>query len=121
MGYSYYTLPDGREAGYGVEAECDHPDCHETIDRGLGYLCGRNPLGHKDAEEPGCGNYYCSKHEYDHGCSSAECGKYEGHGDGYCGLIADHEPPHRDAHDGHEFAVIEDDLVNDDGMIEVRQ
>ncbi len=59
MGYAYYTLPDGREAGYGVEAECDAPGCQVRIDRGLGYLCGRNPDGHKDAEEPGCGNYYC--------------------------------------------------------------
>lgn len=30
MGYAYYLLPDGREAGYGVEAECDADDCKAT-------------------------------------------------------------------------------------------
>ncbi len=26
-----------RHIGYGVPAICDHPDCTEEIDRGLGY------------------------------------------------------------------------------------
>jgi len=58
MGYAYYTLPDGREAGYGVEATCDAPDCSTEIDRGLAYLCGENPLG----DEYGCTGYFCDKH-----------------------------------------------------------
>lgn len=28
-----------RDIGYGVPAECDHPECTERIDRGLGYVC----------------------------------------------------------------------------------
>lgn len=68
MGYAYYTLPDGREAGYGVEAECDHPDCTEQIDRGLGYLCGNDPDGYRDDSEPGCGRYFCGQHDVDHDC-----------------------------------------------------
>lgn len=58
MGYASYTLPDGREGGYAVDAECDQDDCTEEIDRGLGYLCGRNPGGYPH----GCGNYFCSEH-----------------------------------------------------------
>lgn len=68
MGYAYYRLPDGREAGYGVEAECDHDGCTERIDRGLGYLCGSDPDGYRDPGEPGCGRYYCPRHECDHDC-----------------------------------------------------
>lgn len=119
MGYGYYVLPDGREAGYGVEAECDRPGCTTKIDRGLGYLCGRNPDGHRDAEEPGCGKYFCEAHSSSHDCTNPECGKFEGDGGGCCGLCAEHDPPHRDAHDGHTFTVTEDDLMNEDGLIEV--
>lgn len=47
-----------RDIGYGVPAYCDHPDCNELIDRGLGYVCAK--------EEPrggdGCGLYFCGKH-----------------------------------------------------------
>lgn len=64
MGYAYYTLPDGREAGYSVEATCDKPGCDAKIDRGLGYLCGREPGG----DEFGCGDYFCEDHNYDHEC-----------------------------------------------------
>jgi len=62
MGYGYYVLPDGREAGYMVDVECDQPDCTEEINRGLAYLCGSNPDGHRDSEEPGCGKYFCYEH-----------------------------------------------------------
>jgi hypothetical protein len=62
MGYGYYILPDGREAGYNVEAECDAPGCTVMIDRGLGWLCGRDPDGHRDPSEPGCGLYFCGEH-----------------------------------------------------------
>ena len=33
-----------RDIGYGVPAECDHPDC-QVIDRGLSYVCGGEPYG----------------------------------------------------------------------------
>lgn len=62
MGYGYYTRTiDGleRHLGYGVKALCDHPDCNEEIDRGLGYLCGEDP---GDGSENGCGRYFCGKH-----------------------------------------------------------
>ena len=58
MGYGYYVLPDGREAGYGVEATCDKDGCEEKIDRGLGYLCGVGPGG----SETSCGGYFCDAH-----------------------------------------------------------
>lgn len=60
MGFGSYTLPDGREAGYSIEAVCDEPGCTEVIDRGLAYLCGNSPLGH--GLEVGCGGYFCSEH-----------------------------------------------------------
>lgn len=47
-----------RDIGYGVPAYCDHPDCSETIDRGLSYVCGGEPYG----GERGCGLYFCGKH-----------------------------------------------------------
>ena len=47
-----------RDIGYGVPAECDHPDCHEKIDRGLAYVCGGEPYG----GDNGCGLYFCGKH-----------------------------------------------------------
>lgn len=58
MGWSYGTNAAGREVGYAVDAECDHPDCHEEIDRGLAYCCG----GMHDGGEHGCGGYFCSAH-----------------------------------------------------------
>jgi hypothetical protein len=70
MGYSYYVLPDGREAGYGVEATCDRDGCEEQIDRGLGFLCGQHPDGHRTDGDPGCGRYFCTArwHDADHDC-----------------------------------------------------
>jgi len=68
MGYGYYLLPDGREAGYGVAAECDREGCTTQIDRGLGYLCGDMPDGHREDDAPGCGKYYCGEHGDDHDC-----------------------------------------------------
>jgi hypothetical protein len=72
MGYAHYVLPDGREAGYGVDATCDRDDCEEEIDRGLGFLCGNNPDGWRDDTEPGCGRYFCDRHTYDHDCPHPE-------------------------------------------------
>lgn len=48
-----------RDIGYGVPAYCDHPECNEEIDRGLGYVCGGEPYG----GDWGCGLYFCSKHQ----------------------------------------------------------
>ncbi len=48
-----------RDIGYGVPAYCDHPDCSEVIDRGLSYVCGREPYGGSG----GCGLYFCSRHQ----------------------------------------------------------
>jgi len=48
-----------RDIGYGVPATCDHPFCHEKIDRGLSYVCcASEPYG----GETGCGRYFCSEH-----------------------------------------------------------
>lgn len=96
MGYGYYVLPDGREAGYGVEARCDATGCAATIDRGLGFLCGRNLLGHKDIDEAGCGNYYCENHRYAHDCTAPECDVWNEDESCSCTLAAGHDLPHRD-------------------------
>lgn len=59
MGYSIgYDSRWERDIGYGVPAICDHPECGEEIDRGLGYVCGGEPYG----GEKGCGLFFCSKH-----------------------------------------------------------
>ena len=47
-----------RDIGYGVPAECDHPDCDAQIDRGLAYVCGSEPHG----GEHGCGLFFCARH-----------------------------------------------------------
>ena len=72
MGYGYYILPDGREAGYGVDAECDLDDCSKQINRGLGYLCGDLPDGHRLDSDFGCGKYFCDMHNVNHGCLEYE-------------------------------------------------
>ena len=72
MGYGSYELPDGRWAGYNIEAECDKPGCEAVIDRGLSYLCGQEPDGHRDPSAPGCGKYHCADHEIDHDCPNPE-------------------------------------------------
>ncbi len=58
MGYAV-GFQDDRWIGYGVPAECDHPDCAVKIDRGMGYVCG-DVWGETDAE--GCGLFFCTKH-----------------------------------------------------------
>lgn len=57
MGYQVYEH-QGRDCGYGVPAECDHPDCRTEIDRGVSYLCGGEPGG----GEHGCGLFFCNDH-----------------------------------------------------------
>lgn len=95
MGYASYMLPDGRAAGYAVEAKCDFNGCMREIDRGLGYLCGANPDGFKDADESGCGEYFCGDHEHRHDCPAPDCG-YSGDELYYCSLVAGHDLPHVD-------------------------
>lgn len=68
MGYSHYILSDGREAGYAVEAECDHPNCRVQINRGLGHLCGTWPSCGEDPDGDGCGDYFCDDHRFTHDC-----------------------------------------------------
>lgn len=59
MGWSIgYDGNWDRDIGYSVPAECDHPKCHEEIDRGLSYVCGGEPYG----GEYGCGLYFCVHH-----------------------------------------------------------
>jgi hypothetical protein len=48
----------GRDIGYGVPSECDHPECHLQIDRGLSRVCGGDPYG----GEHGCGLFFCDFH-----------------------------------------------------------
>lgn len=47
-----------RDIGYGVPAICDYPGCGESIDRGLGHVCGGEPYG----GEEGCGLFFCGHH-----------------------------------------------------------
>ena len=61
MGWSIgYDTNWKRDIGYGVPAECDHPDCNNEINRGLSYVCGGTAFG----GEKGCGLYFCSDHLY---------------------------------------------------------
>lgn len=69
MGWGHGIAYDGREIGYTVDATCDQPGCDEQIDRGLGYLCGGSDPGALDvvidgADGPGCGRYFCGRHNY---------------------------------------------------------
>jgi len=61
MGWSVgYDSNHKRDVGYGVPSICDHPDCNEEINRGLGYVCGGDVYG----GEHGCGLFFCGKHLY---------------------------------------------------------
>lgn len=59
MGYGYYLLPSGKEAGYGVSATCEHPGCSAEIDRGMSYACGGEA---GDQGGCSCEGYFCTKH-----------------------------------------------------------
>jgi len=60
MGFSLaWDAINQRDVGYGVPAECDHPDCDEKIDRGLSFVCGDEPAGRSDK---GCGLHFCYGH-----------------------------------------------------------
>lgn len=82
MGYGFYLLPDGREAGYHVGALCDEPGCGEYTDRGLGHLCGDAPAGL--GLTVGCGRYFCGDHLFP-GCGRG----VEGRGTSACSRCAD--------------------------------
>lgn len=73
MGYASYLISggvhDGEMGGYGHESICDAPGCEEPIDRGLAYLCGRQPGG----DEHHCGGYFCGEHLYLGGAFGQAC------------------------------------------------
>lgn len=61
MGWSVgYDTNWNRDVGYGVPATCDHPGCHEEIDRGLAYVCGGDIYG----GDHGCGLFFCYNHTF---------------------------------------------------------
>lgn len=62
-----------RDIGYSVPAFCDHPDCSEKIDRGLGYVCcHEQPYG----GDEGCGLFFCAKHDMGGGkCTRCAAGE----------------------------------------------
>ena len=96
MGYGVY-FREGRWSGYGVPAVCDHPDCTEKIDRGMGYLCGEEP-----SPEKGCGLAFCSSH------------LWIGGGDDdpqMCDRCCDDEPPYSPKPDAQEWV---DHMLTDD-------
>jgi hypothetical protein len=66
-----------RDVGYGVPAYCDHPKCHEEIDRGLSYVCGGGPYGEatRPGDRDGCGLYFCAAHGGGHLCP--RCTRYK--------------------------------------------
>lgn len=109
MGYARYPLPDGREAGYAVTATCDYPGCHTEIDRGLGYLCVREPDGFRDPEEPGCGKYFCGQHELGgpatHGCPYPPCEAWDRNESLRCSLVRGHDDEHWDERKQEYFTV----------------
>ncbi|MES2007967.1 MAG: hypothetical protein V4468_03640 [Pseudomonadota bacterium] len=70
MGWSIgYDSNWRRDIGYGVPATCDHPDCNESIDRGLTHVCGGEPYG----GERGCGLFFCGKHLFANGHLCERC------------------------------------------------
>lgn len=112
MGYGYYELPDGRLAGYTVEAVCDYSGCKVEIDRGFDYLCGEWPNGHRSEDQPGCGDYFCARHQNyrEHECTNAPCNVFPSiYEQAYeCDLLPGHPLPHKDA-DGQTFTKTEDE------------
>lgn len=112
MGYAYYELDDGREAGYAVEATCDFPECSAEIDRGLSYLCGAWPYGNVPKGEEkffGCQDYFCSRHLHsqDHQCTRPLCGVYSDDGWYQCHLTQGHDGVHEDQQENFSFTETE--------------
>lgn len=110
MGYGQYELPDGRDAGYNVEALCDKTGCDTKIHRGLGHLCGTEPDGYRSLNEYGCGKYFCDTHLYDdHNCPNPRCGKYSTDGMSVCNLATNHAGAHKDLDTEESFTETEED------------
>lgn len=65
MGYGSYKLASGKEAGYYVEATCEHPGCSAKIDRGMSFVCAGEP---GDQGGWSCEGYFCNDHLYSVGC-----------------------------------------------------
>lgn len=63
---------EGRDIGYGVPAICDHPDCDERIDRGLGYVCADGAVYGGD---DGCGRFFCMEHGGGSQCERCAAGQ----------------------------------------------
>ncbi len=84
MGYACYEK-DGRDQGYGIPAICDHPDCFEEIDRGIGYACGGDPMEN-------CGLFFCSTHRSHDVDPEAEWADENRHDFGVCERCAKGEP-----------------------------
>lgn len=63
MGYAVYEDQAARSngierwAGYGVPAECDHPECAAKINRGMAYKC-------EGEGEGDCEFFFCEPHQY---------------------------------------------------------
>jgi hypothetical protein len=81
-----------RDIGYGVPSFCDHPDCPENIDRGMGYVCGGEPYG----GEKGCGLYFCGSH-------LTGRRKSGDHWVGVCGRCDKGRPPYEPSRDTAEW------------------
>lgn len=109
MGYGSYTLPDGREAGYLVDAECDADGCATVIDRGLGYLCGEMPDGHRDPDDHGCGRYFCGEHERQHDCPAPACEAYDVTENLWCHLREGHDDEKHQDPGGETFEAVDDE------------
>lgn len=88
MGYGIY-FREGRWGGYEVPAICDHPDCSESIDRGMAYLCGEHP-----SPEKGCGLAFCSDHLWIGGTDDDPQ---------MCDRCCDDEPPYEPKPDTREW------------------
>lgn len=54
---------DGRDVGYGVPAECDHPECKTRIDRGMAYQCET------------CNLFFCGMHRAGNACDRCLSGE----------------------------------------------
>lgn len=106
MGYASYPLPDGRQAGYAVKADCDHSDCHEQITRGLDCLCGDVPGGHEPGVA-GCGNYHCRHHQDPaaHDCQHPPCAQWDPEETMTCELLRDHDGAHYSATEDEHFTT----------------
>lgn len=118
MGYGFYVLADGREAGYTVTAECDTEGCEEEVSRGMDALCADYPhVREGDGQgDWGCGDYFCQLHQEIHDCSSPPCGSYSVDGD-FCMLVKGHEAPHFDADSSVTFTQTEEEYVAEHGEV----